>query len=153
MGDVFPALEPDRAEPYWDAARNEAFVLPYCDPCDTYMHPRNEYCGDCRAPVSYREPTQNPELVSATTVNPVEEGYTLALVEVEEAVTILTRILDADGNDLDTDTERPTPGTDMEMAFAETADGYRLPCVTPVHNPGSEDGGWLAALRDRLHPR
>lgn len=127
MSLVRPLPETDGlAAHYWASAANEKLVIQRCDSCAQYQHYGRLMCVHCGAGTLQWVDTQGEGAVlSCTTVyrspySDVQTPYTLALIRLDEGVTLLSHLLggDAGGNYCD---------ARVQLEFSPLRDGFKLP--------------------------
>jgi uncharacterized OB-fold protein len=94
---ILPDPSPD-TEAYWEAAREQRFLLRYCDACNKWFHPRQTHCV-CGQMTSWRESRGVGRLMAHTVVhyelNPGMKGmtpYTITLTRLDEGPQVLTSL-------------------------------------------------------------
>lgn len=98
-----PVPDADTA-PFWAAAADHRLVVPRCDACGRWIWQPRPLCPACHTPDPvWREVTGDGRVVSWTVVHPPvlpvwaeETPFTLLLVELDEGVRMVGRLVDAD---------------------------------------------------------
>lgn len=98
-----PQPTPD-TQPYWDAARRGELLLPFCRPCGRFFYYPRPFCPTCfRWDVEWRRASGRGTLHSyAVHHRALTPGfdelipYVPALVDLEEGVRVVTRLVDVD---------------------------------------------------------
>lgn len=89
------------AKYYWEAAARERLLVQKCFDCKMYQHYARPICTHCGGVhLEFIEASQKATVLSCTTIykSPYDDlkiPYVLALVRLEEGVTILSHIIDA----------------------------------------------------------
>jgi uncharacterized OB-fold protein len=121
----------DVTRAYWEATREGKLVLQQCTECGTLRHPPGPMCPSCRSLSTLEQPASGRGRIFSFTLprHPIpagfEDGYVVAIVELEEGPRVVTNILDADR-------DRLAIGMDVELQFEPTESGYQLPQFRPA---------------------
>jgi uncharacterized OB-fold protein len=126
MTSKFLAAAQPESLPFWDAAAQGRFLLPFCRACHrAHWYPRT-MCPLCGGPdVDWREASGRGTVYSVSVVRRANPPYALAYVTLEEGPTMMTNIVDCD---LDT----VTIGQPVKVVFRSQADGVAVPMFTPA---------------------
>lgn len=124
MTDYFPAglptpsptLDPG-TQPYWDAAEQGRLVLPYCGRCGrSFWYPR-DFCPRCgTGDVQWHPASGRGEVYSYSVIRRAagvwseHTPFVLAMVTLDEGVTVQANIIDCTGDQL-------SPGLRVEALF------------------------------------
>ena len=126
-----PALDAD-STPYWQAALAGKLKLPRCRACDRFVFYPRSICPYCMSRELVWE-----ELTGLATVNTFgivhkappgfgdEVPYAVALVDLDEQVRMMTRIVDCPVEDV-------AIGMRVRVVFLPLSDDAALPCFTPI---------------------
>ena len=126
-----PELDDDSA-PYWQAALAGEFKLPRCQSCSRVVFYPRSICPYCMSQDLVWE-----ELSGLATVNTFgivhkappgfgdEVLYAVALVDLDEQVRMMTRIVDCPVEDV-------AIGMRVRVVFRPLSDDAALPCFTPI---------------------
>ena len=139
-GEVRPRrMEPPvtpTTEAYWEATRNHKFLLQWCTRCNRAIYFPREVCPTCLGDaLEWRASAGRGQVYSYTVEyrpqNPnLEAPYTVALIELEEGVRMMTNVINCDP-------ESVTVGMEVEVAWEPLSDGRNLPMFAPVGAGGS----------------
>ena len=127
MSRKIPAL---RALPetlaYWLAANEGRLLIKHCTACDKPHHYPRDICPHCWSEATtWREAAGTGTLYSHSTMGQGEAAYTLAYVTLDEGVTIMSNIVDADPAALHV-------GQRLRVVFKPSDGGYAVPMFTPA---------------------
>lgn len=120
-----PAVNQDNAY-FWDGFAVDELRLQRCARCGRLRHPASPACPKCSSlewdavVASGRGEVFSHATIHHPLAPPYDEPYVVAVIELEEGVRLLTRLLD---NHTD---ERIRVGALVQVAFTEVA-GVRLP--------------------------
>lgn len=111
---------------YWNAAKDGRLVIQRCGQCGATQHYGRPFCISCGAGkpdwidacgrgivVSFTEVQRSP-------YDDLQAPYIVALVRLEEGVTLLTHIVDTPASSVRCDAP-------VQLAFRPLRDGFRLP--------------------------
>lgn len=118
-------------EPYWEATRAHKFLLQWCTDCNKAVFFPREVCPACLGDsLEWRESPGRGQVYTYTVEyrpqNPnMPAPYTVALVELEEGVRLMTNVVDCDP-------ESVTVGMPVQLAWEPLSDGRNLPLFAPV---------------------
>ena len=120
-----PAVNPE-TKPFWDAAREGRFLVPFCSACGkAHWYPR-VICPLCAsAKVEWREASGNGTIYTFSVMQRVKEPYAIAHVTLAEGPTMLTNIVDCDFDKL-------RIGQAVAVIFQETEGGPPVPMFKPT---------------------
>lgn len=97
-----PYVSPE-TRPFWLAAKEGRFVLPFCTVCERAIWYPKAFCNACGAlSVEWRDASGKATVYSFSAVHRGEgayrevESFVLALVDLDEGPRVLTNIVDAD---------------------------------------------------------
>lgn len=120
-----PAVNPDNAY-FWEGVAEGELRIQQCTPCGTLRHPASPACPKCSSldwaavTASGRGAVFTHATVHHPLTPPYHEPYVLAVIELEEGVRMLTRLLDNYTDD------RVRIGAPAHVEFVDV-DGVRLP--------------------------
>jgi uncharacterized OB-fold protein len=123
----------DVSQPFWDATRARQFVLQWCVTCDRPVFYPRAVCPGCLGDRLEWRPSRGDGLVYAVTVEHRPQDrrlasrapYTVALVDLDEGVRLLTNIVGCDPATV-------TVGMPVAVAWEPLSDGRQLPVFTPT---------------------
>jgi enoyl-CoA hydratase/carnithine racemase/uncharacterized OB-fold protein len=127
-----PAVQP-WTEEFWKATKQHKLLIQECSDCrEKIFYPR-KYCPECwSSNLGWSEASGKAKVFSHTvTMDMVEPKfmgdlpYVLAMVDLEEGVRMMTRIVDCDPEDVHID-------MDVEVVFEDITDEFALPMFRPV---------------------
>ena len=113
-------------EPYWAAAKDGKLMLKRCNACgEPHFYPRSlcPHCGS--TDVDWLESTGKGTIYSYSVMRRAKIPYAVAYVTLDEGVTMLTNIVEADFDALGI-------GQAVQVAFRETEGGQALPVFRPA---------------------
>lgn len=134
--------EPTRPEPpvtatsraFWDATRDQQFVLQWCRPCGAPIFYPRDNCPRCLGTDLEWRPASGRGTIHAVSVqhkpqHPLLAGrapYAVGLVELDEGVRMLTNIVGTG------DPYEAKVGQAVELVWERLSDGRNLPVFTPA---------------------
>lgn len=116
-------------EPWWEATKNEQFLIQRCRECSNYQHYPRPLCLKCSSTdLEYVPSSGRGEIYSFTVIhramNPAfEPPYVVALVRMSEGPVTLGNIIDVPHDDLRCDLP-------VAVTWEELPDGRKLPIWT-----------------------
>ncbi len=127
-----PAIQP-WTEEFWRATKQHTLLVQECNECNEKIFYPRKVCPECwSSNLGWSEATGRATVFSySVTMDMVEPKfmedlpYVLALVDLEEGVRMMTRIVDCDPEDLHI-------GMDVEVSFDDVTDDISLPMFRPV---------------------
>jgi uncharacterized protein len=132
-----PRIEPpvtDVTERFWDATKDERLLIQWCDACATPIFYPREVCPQCLSADSldWRQ-SKGTGTVYAYSVqhrpaNPTMADrvpYTVALVELDEGIRMMSNIIDCAPDDV-------AVGMPVTVAWEDLSDGRKLPQFSPA---------------------
>jgi len=124
-----PTVTPD-TQFFWDGLRAGRLLVQRCDGCGVLRHPPRPMCPHCRS-LDWTPTESSGRGVVVSAVQPrhpqfpwFEDGYVVALVELDEGVRIVTNLVDAP------DPSDPI-GLRVAVRFTEVAGDLVLPLFAP----------------------
>jgi uncharacterized OB-fold protein len=127
MASLRPLPEGDAyAEAFWKGVSNGQLLIQRCKRCGGRQHYARPFCLKCRADALEMVPASGKgSIYSFTVINrsPYEDlpaPYAVALVRLEEGVTLLSQIVDCDPGELRCDLP-------VEVSFQPLRDGVTVP--------------------------
>jgi uncharacterized OB-fold protein len=136
MADDARRIEPKPSEvsrPFWDATREQKFLLQWCTHCDAPIFYPREVCPAClRADGLEWRPASGRGRVYAVSVQYAPQiplpayatPYAVAVVELDEGVRLLSTIVGCEP-------ESVTVGQAVSVAWEPLSDGRNLPLFAP----------------------
>jgi uncharacterized OB-fold protein len=120
-----PAVNPE-TKPFWDAAREGRFLVPFCAACGkAHWYPR-AICPFCAGDkVDWREASGKGTIYTFSVMRRVKEPYAIAHVTLAEGPTMLTNIVNCDFDKLHI-------GQPVAVVFQETEGGPPVPMFKPT---------------------
>jgi uncharacterized protein len=120
-----PAVNPE-TKPFWDAAREGRFLVPFCAACGkAHWYPR-AICPFCAGDkVEWREASGKGTIYTFSVMRRVKEPYAIAHVTLAEGPTMLTNIVNCDFDKLHI-------GQPVALVFQETEGGPPVPMFKPT---------------------
>lgn len=106
---------------YWAAAKEGRLLVKTCNACgEAHYYPR-EICPHCGSTdTEWREASGKGTIYSYSVMRRTETPYVIAYVTLDEGVTMMTNIVDADFDAI-------AIGKAVEVTFRETDGGMALP--------------------------
>ncbi|HEX4207075.1 MAG TPA: Zn-ribbon domain-containing OB-fold protein [Ktedonobacteraceae bacterium] len=121
-----PLVDGD-SRPYWEGLARGELLIQRCDACSRYVFYPRSICPHCFADqLSWVAASGNGTIYAYTVVHqaygPFADGvpFVIAIVELEEGVRMMTRIVDAQR-------ERVAVGVAVRVTFAPVDEGLTLP--------------------------
>ena len=120
-----PAVNPE-TKPFWDAAREGRFLVPFCAACGrAHWYPR-AICPFCAGDkVEWREASGKGTIYTFSVMRRFKEPYAIAHVTLAEGPTMLTNIVNCDFDKLHI-------GQPVAVVFQETEGGPPVPMFKPT---------------------
>jgi uncharacterized OB-fold protein len=111
---------------FWDAARQNRFLIPFCTACGkAHWYPR-AICPFCAGDkIAWREASGRGTIYTYSVMRRVKEPYAIAHVTLAEGPTMLTNIVDCDFDKL-------YIGQPVAVVFQETENGPPAPMFRPA---------------------
>ena len=111
---------------FWDAARQNRFLIPVCTACGkAHWYPR-AICPFCAGDkIAWREASGRGTIYTYSVMRRVKEPYAIAHVTLAEGPTMLTNIVDCDFDKL-------YIGQPVAVVFQETENGPPAPMFQPA---------------------
>ena len=127
-----PVMQP-WTEEFWKATKQHKLLVQECGDCKEKIFYPRKYCPECwSSNLGWSEASGKAKVFSHTvTMDMVEPKfmedlpYVLAMVDLEEGVRMMTRIVDCDPEDVHI-------GMDVEVTFQDITDEFALPMFRPV---------------------
>jgi uncharacterized protein len=120
-----PAVNPE-TKPFWDAAREGRFLVPFCAACGkAHWYPR-AICPFCASDkIEWRQASGRGTIYTFSVMRRVAEPYAIAHVMLAEGPTMLTNIVDCDFDKL-------CIGQAVAVVFKESENGQPVPMFAPA---------------------
>jgi uncharacterized protein len=120
-------------EPFWEATREERFLLQWCTDCGQPVFYPREVCPACLGSSLEWRPSSGRGEVYAVTVeykpqNPMMAAmapYAVALIDLEDGVRLLSNVVGCPAEDV-------RVGMAVEVAWEPLSDGRNLPQFQPA---------------------
>ena len=111
---------------FWDAARQNRFLIPVCTACGkAHWYPR-AICPFCAGDkIAWRQASGRGTIYTYSVMRRVKEPYAIAHVTLAEGPTMLTNIVDCDFDKL-------YIGQPVAVVFLETENGPPAPMFRPA---------------------
>ena len=122
-----PASE--TSEPFWEATKEQRFLIQRCDACDAAIFYPREVCPQCLSSdsLSWRESSGRGTIYAASVqekpANPLMADrvpYVVALVELEDGIRLMSNVINCEPYDA-------TVGKPVQLAWEPLSDGRHLP--------------------------
>jgi uncharacterized OB-fold protein len=123
----------DESRPFWDATREQRFVLPWCRDCDAPIWYPRTFCPACRGDsIDWRD-DPGTGIVHAASVHRrpgpgrvAEDGpYVVVLVDLDTGVRMMSNVVECHP-------ETVTVGMRVELVWEPLSDGRHLPVFRPA---------------------
>lgn len=129
---IEPPVSP-ASEPFWDATREQRFVLPWSTASGLPMwYPREVDPDSPGSPIEWREASGDGVVYAASVQhrpgpgrNPDDGPYVVALVELAEGVRMMSNVVGCPPDDV-------TVGMPVRLVWEPLSDGRHLPLFTPA---------------------
>ncbi len=123
----------DEAGPFWEATREQRFVLPWCRECDTAIWYPRAVCPRCLGDaVEWRDDDGDGTVYAAsvhTKPGPGREAddgpYVVVLVDLDAGVRMMSNVVGCPPEDV-------AAGMRLALAWEPLSDGRHLPVFRPV---------------------
>jgi uncharacterized OB-fold protein len=120
------------AVPFWDATREQRFVLPWCTECERAIWYPRTVCPRCLGDaVEWREETGDGTVYAASMHSKpgpgrdVEDGpYVVVLVDLDAGVRMMSNVVGCPPDEV-------APGMRVAIAWEQLSDGRHLPVFRP----------------------
>jgi uncharacterized protein len=120
-----PRVLPE-ARPYWDAADEGRLLLKRCDACGQVHHYPRDVCPFCMSTdTRWIESGGTGVLYSFSTMGQGEAAFTLAMVTLDEGITMMSNLVGCDP-------ATARIGDRVRVQFQPTDGGPAVPVFTPV---------------------
>ena len=122
-----PASE--TTEPFWEATKEQRFLIQRCDACDSAIFYPREVCPQCLSSdsLSWRESSGNGTIYAASVqekpANPMMADrvpYVVALVELDDGIRLMSNVINCEPYDA-------TVGKPVQLTWEALSDGRHLP--------------------------
>lgn len=112
--------------PYWQAADEGRLMLKQCGACGQPHHYPRDICPFCLSEdTSWVEAAGTGHVYSYSTMGQGETAYTLAFVTLDEGVTLMTNLVDAEPQQF-------AIGQRVKVVFKASDGGHAVPMFTPL---------------------
>lgn len=123
----------DTTEPFWEATKEERFLVQWCTDCNEAIFFPREVCPSCLGTsLEWRESTGRGTVyafsVQHRPANPFMADrvpYTVALVELDEGIRLMSNVIDVDPDQVEV-------GMPVTVAWEPLSDGRNLPQFSPA---------------------
>ena len=118
--------ESEDAKPFWDASREQRFVVQWCTDCDKSVFYPRAVCPGCFGEKLEWRPASGEGEVHATSVvhvqaNPFQQPpYNVSIVETAEGARMMTNVVGIDPHEV-------TVGMKVKVTWEPLTDGRNLP--------------------------
>ena len=127
-----PVMQPWTKE-FWKGTKNSQLLIQECSDCQSKIFYPRQYCPECwSGNLKWSQASGKATVYSFTTTQDMVEPkfwadlpYVLALVDLEEGIRMMTRIVDCDP-------ETVKIGMDVEVVFEDITEECALPMFRPV---------------------
>ncbi|WP_164661319.1 Zn-ribbon domain-containing OB-fold protein [Tropicibacter sp. Alg240-R139] len=113
-------------ECYWQAANDGKLLVKSCNACGkAHFYPR-AICPECGSPdTTWTEATGRGRIYTYSVMRRADPPYAIAYVTLDEGVTMMSNIVEADFDNLSVDMA-------VEVMFGQTEGGQALPLFRPA---------------------
>jgi hypothetical protein len=120
------------SEKFWEGTKQGKLLIQFCKDCGSDIFYPRKFCPECwSGNLDWKEASGNAKIYTFSTAYSMVEPkfmdelpYTIAYVDLEEGIRMMTRIVDCKP-------EEVTFDMDVEVVFREQ-NGFFLPCFRPV---------------------
>jgi uncharacterized protein len=120
------------SEKFWEGTKNGKFLIQICKDCKSHIFYPRKFCPECwSGNLDWIEASGKAKIFTFSTAYSMVEPkfmdelpYTIAYVDLEEGIRMMTRIVECDPKDIKFDME-------VEVVFHER-EGFFLPYFRPV---------------------
>ncbi len=120
-----PRVLPE-AKAYWDAADTGQLLVKRCLDCGDFHHYPRDICPHClSANTAWETAAGTGKVYSFSTMGKGDAAYTLALVTLDEGVTMMTNLVDCDVSSVNI-------GKIVKVVFKASSGGHAVPMFTPA---------------------
>ncbi len=127
-----PVVQP-WSEAFWKATKKHTLLIQECDSCKSLIFYPRKRCPDCwSSDLGWREASGRGRVYTFTVVRDMVEAkfmpdlpYVLAMVELDESIRMMTRIVECDPAVVEI-------GMEVEVVFEDITDRHALPLYRPV---------------------
>jgi uncharacterized protein len=131
MNKPVPETQP-WSEKFWEGTKQGKLLIQFCKDCKSYIFYPRKFCPECwSGNLDWKQASGKAKIYTFSTAYSMVEPkfmdelpYTIAYVDLEEGVRMMTRIVDCKPEDLSFD-------MDVEVLFYER-NGYFLPYFRPA---------------------
>ena len=119
----------EASEPFWEATKEQRFLVQRCDACDVAIFYPREVCPQCLSSdaLSWRESSGNGTIYAASVqekpANPMMADrvpYVVALVELADGIRLMSNVINCPPYDA-------TVGKSVQLTWEPLSDGRHLP--------------------------
>lgn len=131
MTKPIPVVQP-WTEKFWEGTREGKYLIQHCKDCNTNIFYPRKFCPECwSGNLDWIEASGKGKIMTFSTAMSMVEPrfmdelpYTLAYIDLEEGVRIMSRIVECDPQDIKI-------GMEVEVIFIER-ENFMLPYFRPV---------------------
>lgn len=131
MTKPLPVVQP-WSEKFWEGTKEGKYLIQHCKDCDAKIFYPRKYCPECwSGNLNWIEASGKGTIFTFSTAYSMVEPrfmdelpYTLAFIDLEEGIRIMSRIVECDPEDIKI-------GMKVEVVFYER-DEYMLPYFRPI---------------------
>ena len=111
---------------YWQAADEGKLLVKRCSDCGEFHHYPRDICPFClSANTVWQNAAGTGVVYSFSTMGKGDTAYTMALVTLDEGVSLMTNLVDCD-------VSRVTIGQAVKVVFKPSSGGHAVPMFTPA---------------------
>ena len=111
---------------YWQAADEGRLLVKRCQSCGQFHHYPRDICPHClSSDTVWQDAAGTGTVYSLSTMGTGEAAYTLALVTLDEGVTVMTNLVDCDPSTV-------RIGDKVRVVFQPSQGGHAVPMFTPL---------------------
>jgi uncharacterized protein len=120
-----PRVLPE-TQAYWEAANVGQLLVKKCLDCGEFHHYPRDICPHClSANTAWEKAAGTGKVYSFSTMGKGDAAYTMALVTLNEGVTMMTNLVDCDPTQV-------AIGQVVRVAFKTSSSGQAVPMFTPA---------------------
>ena len=121
------------SERFWEGTKEGKLLIQHCGDCDSNIFYPRKFCPKCwSGNLDWIEASGRAKIFSFSTAYQMVEPrfmadlpYTIAYVDLEEGVRMMTRIVECEPEDIEIDME-------VEVVFHDLNDEFKLPYFRPL---------------------
>ncbi len=114
----------EETKAFWDATAESKLLIKKCLDCDEFHYYPRSICPFCMSDnTQWHESAGKGTLYTYSVFRAIETPYCIAYVTLDEGVSMMTKIIDVDFDEIHI-------GMPLEVSFVDTGEGCALPFFT-----------------------